>query len=85
MFAEGKWFRSQMECVEFAENHIPVGQFQWFLDIVSYLQLMTDETASTSESQRDELHSENVQKIKKQYIVIPTFKTYVHHILGGLG
>ena len=33
-----------MERVDFAEKHIPVGQFQWFLYIVSYLQLVTRET-----------------------------------------
>ena len=27
-----------MECVDFVEKHIPVGQFQWFIDIFSYLQ-----------------------------------------------
>ena len=29
-----------MECVDFAEKHIPVGQFQWFIDMVSYLQFV---------------------------------------------
>ena len=44
MFAGGRWFRSRMEYVEFAEKLIPVGQFQWFLEILSYLQFVTEET-----------------------------------------
>ena len=44
MFAGGRWFRSRMEYVEFAEKQIPVGQFQWFLEILSYLQFVTEET-----------------------------------------
>ena len=30
-----------MECVEFEEKNIPVVQFQWLLDIASYLQFVT--------------------------------------------
>ena len=41
MFSGWIWFRSRMECVGFSENHIPVGKFQWFLDIISYLQFVT--------------------------------------------
>ena len=40
IFARVIWFRSQMECVEFATNHIPEGPFQCFIDIVSYLQFV---------------------------------------------
>ena len=36
------------ECVDFAENHIPVGHFQWFIDLVSYLQFLTVETVLTA-------------------------------------
>ena len=36
--------------MDFVEKHIPAGQFQWFLDIVSYLQFVTGDTISTSES-----------------------------------
>ena len=53
MFAGGRWFRLRMECVEFAEKHIPVGQFHWFIYIVSYLQFVTGEIVSTAESQKD--------------------------------
>ena len=52
VFAVEKWFRSRMECVYFSEKHTLVGQFQWFIDIVSYLKLVTGEITSTAESQR---------------------------------
>ena len=35
VFSRRRWFWSRMECVNFAEKHIPAGQFQWFLDILS--------------------------------------------------
>ena len=37
VFKGGICFRSQMECVKFDTKHITEGQFQWFIDIVSYL------------------------------------------------
>ena len=74
-----------MECVDFLEKHIPVGPFQWFLDIVSCLQLVTRETVLTAELQRDEVHAAKVRETKDQSIVISAFKTNVPPILGGLG
>ena len=53
VFAGGMCIWSLMERVGFLERKIPVGQFQWFLYIVSYLQLFTGETVSTTESQQD--------------------------------
>ena len=85
VFAGVRWFRSRIECVYFAEKHIPVGYFQWFLDIVSYLQFVTGETVSTAELQRDEFHASKVWKTKDQLIVITAFKTGVPPILGVLG
>ena len=70
--------------MEFAENHIPVGQFQWFLDIVSYLQFFTGETVSTAESQRGEAHAAKVRKTKEKSIAVSAFKTDVPPIMGGL-
>ena len=69
--------------MDFAENHLPVGQFQWFFDIVSYLQSVTGDTVSTAESQQDEVHAAKVCKTKEQLIVISAFKTDVPPILGG--
>ena len=74
----------QMEHVDFAEDHIMVGQLQWFIDIVSYLQFLTGETVFTAESQRDEVHASKVRKTKKQSIVISVFKTDAPTILGVL-
>ena len=51
IFSGGWWFWSWIECVDFAEKHISVGYFQWFLDIVSYLQFVTGEVVSTTELQ----------------------------------
>ena len=55
-----------MEGVDFSENHIPVGKFQWFLDIVSYLQFVTGGVVSSLESQQDEAHVSKVWKMKYQ-------------------
>ena len=49
VFVGGIWFRSQMECMEFATNDIPEGQFQRFIDIVSYLQFVTGDKVSKAE------------------------------------
>ena len=53
IFAGGRWFISHLDCMEFAMKNIPEGQFQWFIDIVSYLQFFIGEMVSTEESQRD--------------------------------
>ena len=52
--------------MDFSENHIPVGKFQWFLDIFSYLQFVTGEIVSTVESQKNEAHVSKVWKMKYQ-------------------
>ena len=85
VFAGGRWFRLRIECVDFLENHIPVGQFQWFIDIVSDLQFMTGDTVSTVESQRYKVHTTKVRRTKDQSIFISDLKTYVLLILEGLG
>ena len=81
----GRWLQSQMEFVDFAENHIPVGKFQWFLYIVSYLQFVIAETVSTAEWQQDEVHATKVRKTREKLIVMSTLKTDVPPIFGGLG
>ena len=85
VFAGGRWLRSRMECVDFEEKHIPLGKFQWFLDIVIYIQFITGETVSTAESQQDEVHAAKVRKTKGKSIIILAFKTDVLPILGGFG
>ena len=74
-----------MECAEFAGKHTPEVQFQWFIDIVSYLQFVKGEKMHNSESQRDEVHVDKVWKTKEELIIISAFKTDVPPILGGLG
>ena len=64
VFVGRRWFRSRMEGVDFSENHIPVGKFQWFLDIVSYLQFVIGGIVSTVESQQDEANVSKVWKMK---------------------
>ena len=51
-----------MECVDFAVKHITEGQFQWFIDIISYLHFVTGEIVSTVDSHRDEVHADKLQK-----------------------
>ena len=63
---------------------IPEGQFQWFINIISYLQFVTGETVSTAESHRDEVNSDKVWKTNDQPTIIYTFKTYVTPIIGRL-
>ena len=85
VFSGGGWFWFYIECVEFTEKHIPVGQFQWFIDIVSYLVFVTGETVLTTESQQDEFHADMVHKTREKSIAISDFKTDIPPILGGLG
>ena len=73
-----------MECVDFAEKHIPARQFQWLLDTVSYLQFVKGETVLTVELQQGESHVSKVRKRREQSIVILVLKKDVPHILGGL-
>ena len=47
-------------------KHINEGQFQWFIDIISYLQFVTREMVSTAESQTDEVHTSKVRKTKEK-------------------
>ena len=68
-----------------AEEEIPEWQFQWFIDIVSYLQFVTGKIVSTYESQRDEVHATNVRNTKDQNIIISDFNMDVPPLLGFLG
>ena len=85
MLAGGGWFRSQSEFEDFNRYQILEGQFQWFINIVSYLHFVTGGTVSTLYSQRDEFHAVNVWKTKEKYIFISAFNTDIPPILGGLG
>ena len=85
MFAGGRWFRSQIECEDFARDKIPDGKFKWFINIFIYLLFVTGESVSTLESHRDKVHATKVRKTKEQYTFISDFKTDIPPILGGLG
>ena len=54
----------QSECEDFLRDKILEGQFQWFIDIISYLQFVTGYTVSTLDSQRDKVHVAKVRKMK---------------------
>jgi hypothetical protein len=79
----GRWFRTLDDCISFSRLHIPEGQFQWFLDIVSFLQFATDVIVDTDESQRGEIHEARVKRTQEQSTVIASFRTGVPPIFGG--
>jgi hypothetical protein len=79
----GRWFRTLDDCIAFSRLHIPEGQFQWFIDLVAYLQFTTDEIIDTDESQRGEIHEARVKRTQEQSTVIASFRTGVPPIFGG--
>ena len=85
VFSGGRWFRLQSECEDFSRYQIPEWNFQWSIDIVSYLQFVRGDPVATMGSQRDEVHAANFKKVKEQSIVISAFKNDTPLILGGLG
>ena len=52
-------------------KYITEGQFQWFIDIVSYLQLVTGETMYIEELQRNKVHAAEVQKRSNILLSMP--------------
>ena len=85
VFERGRWFIYQIYCVEFVEDQVPEGQFQWLIEIVRYIQFMTGERVLTVEYQNYELYTAKFHKKKEQSIIILAFNTDVTPILGGLG
>ena len=69
VFAGGRWLIYQSECEDFVRDNTPEGQFQWFIDIVRYLQFVTGENVPTSEYQGDEVNAAKARNTKDQYIV----------------
>jgi hypothetical protein len=64
--------------------HIPEGQFQWFLDIVSFLQFTTNVIINTDDSQKGEIHEARFKRTQEQSTpVIASFRTGVPPIFGG--
>jgi hypothetical protein len=79
----GRWFRTMEDCISFSRHHIPEGQFQWFVDVVSYLQFTTDIIVDTDESQKGEIHEARVKRTQEQSTVIASFRTGVPPIFAG--
>jgi hypothetical protein len=79
----GRWFRTMDDCISFSRHHIPEGQFQWFVDVVSYLQFTTDIIVDTDESQKGEIHEARVKRTQEQSTVIASFRTGVPPIFAG--
>ena len=84
VFVVGIWFRSQMECIEFATKDIPEGLFQWSIEIVGYLQFVTGETVYTADSQRDKVHASKVSFKKYRSIFISSFKNICASNIGDI-
>ena len=85
MFTGGRWFISQNECKDFSRYQIPEGQLQWLIYIVTHLNVLTRETVSTAEYQRDEVHATKIRKTKEKSIIVLVFKMDIPPMLGGLG
>lgn len=81
--ANGRWFRTRECCVEFSRDHVPEGQMEWFLDIVSVLQFTGEDTVDPSESRIDEMHSARVKRPLERSIVISAFKTDIPPVFSG--
>ena len=55
-------FSSLDHCVQFATKGIPDGEFQWFMDIVTYLQFVGNEVVNSQEYQASELYASRVKR-----------------------
>ena len=72
-FFHGEVGKSQMEYVDFVDYHIPKGKFQWFIYIISYLQIIIGDTVSKVESNRYVFHVSKVCNTNKHSIIISKF------------
>ena len=57
---KGWWFSSLGSCIMFYQRYIPEGQFQWFTDVVSYLQLIIDEIIDMVMSQISDIREAKI-------------------------
>ena len=71
----------RLHCV--LPKSLPEGQYQRFLDIVSYLQFVTDEIIDVEMSQSDEIQKSRVWWISKQSDAIASFHTHVPRVFAG--
>ena len=52
--------------INFADDHVTEGQFQWFIDVVAYLQFVTGGTVIPRESKLDDMDPEKSNNNKDQ-------------------
>ena len=71
----GAIFCSHQDCINFATNSIPSGEFQWFPDIVTYLQFVGGEVVDQMKSEQSELQSARTKRTEEQSIFVAAFKT----------
>ena len=81
---KGRKFRSLNDCILFYQNNDQEGQFQWFLDIVSYLQFTTEKIIDVENSQSSEIHEYRVCRMAEQSSAIALFCNYVPSVFAGL-
>lgn len=73
----GRCFRSLQTCIEFAAKSIPDGEYQWFIDLVTYLQFVSSEVVTREASQQGEIHEARVGRTAEQSTLISAFRTEV--------
>ena len=76
-------FRSLQDCISFATTSVPADNFQWFPDIVTYLQFVGGEVVDQSASEQSELHSARTKRTEEQSTFVAAFKTDIPQVLGG--
>ena len=77
------WFRSLYGCILLLKKHVLEGYLQWFLDLVSYLQFITDEIIDLETSQSSEIH-ESIFCLKgEQSAVMVFFSTSLPLVFAG--
>ena len=57
----------------FLPNISPKGQFKWFLDVLSYLQFVTDDRIDVENSHRSDIHKLRVHRKAEQSAVMALF------------
>ena len=68
------WFRTLQNCVTLSQQNFPQGQFQWFIDSISYASFVTDEIVYKNELQKIEIHEDSSGRTTEQSVVISSFR-----------
>ena len=80
---KGWWFRSLDDCIFFCKKYVPEGQFQWFLDVVSYLQFVTDDIFGVETSKNSDIHEARVRQTPQKPSFIASFWTHVPPVFAN--